>query len=235
MIYTIQSLFFQTWTDGRVTTQFYSPVEPREQAEGRLTFCRSSTACTVGVKGGSEGAIILTLQLTWVVTSTKEEQSANFEPQVTKARMVFPSTKRSCLLLPVQNLKYIACQPRSLRTFLGFDDKLVPIGIADTVKLCLTYFLPSTVYCRFCQCNGCNSSQISSRPSLQTHRSSGCQRWGIVCGFRPWNTNSQWTDYYEIYPAGQFVSLVWRWILYLPSGGKLRGGSITKQGILPFK
>ena len=126
---------------------------------------------TVGVKGGSEGAIILTLQLTWVVTSTKEEQSANFEPQVTKARMVLPSTNRSCLLLPVENLKYIASHPGSLRTFLGFDDKLVPIGIADTVKLCLTYFLPSTVYWRFCQCNGCNSSQISSRPSLQTHRS----------------------------------------------------------------
>ena len=99
----------------------------------------------------------------------------------------------------------------------------------------LKYFLPCTGYRRFCQCNCCNPSQISSRPSLQTHRSSGCQRWGIVCGFRPWNTNSQWTDYYEIYPAGQFVSLVWRWILYLPSGGKLRGGSITKQGILPFK
>ena len=40
----------------------------------------------------------------------------------------------------------------------------------------LRYFLPCTEYRRFCQCNGCNSSQISSRHSLQTHRSSDCQR-----------------------------------------------------------
>ena len=74
------------------------------------------------------------MQSTWVVTSVKEEQSANLEPRETKARMVLPSTKSSCLLLPEQNFEHSALKAESLRTCLGLDYKLVPIGTADTIR-----------------------------------------------------------------------------------------------------
>ena len=85
------------------------------------------------VKWGPKEPIILTLQSTWLVTSVKEEQSANFESWVTKARMVFPSTKSSCLLLPEQVRELTASQRGSLRTSLGLDDKLKSIGTADAI------------------------------------------------------------------------------------------------------
>ena len=84
------------------TGKIYLPgvLESPEQAEGRLTDSRLVTA----------------LQSTWLVTSVKEEQSANLEPRVTKARMVLPSTNSNCRLLPEQNLQHQAGQMGSLGT-----------------------------------------------------------------------------------------------------------------------
>ena len=98
------------------------------------------------VKWGAKESTILTLQSTWVVTSVKEEQSANLEPRETKARMVLPSMKSSCLLLPEQNFEHSAPKAESLRTCLGLDYKLAPIGTADTIRVDLVQVDPFAVW-----------------------------------------------------------------------------------------
>ena len=101
---------------------------------GKADRIQVGHSLTRRVKWRPKEPIILTLQSTWLVTSVKEEQSANFEPRVTKARMVLPSTKRSCLRLPEQKMEDTASQLGSHRTCLGLDYKLAPIGTAHTVR-----------------------------------------------------------------------------------------------------
>ena len=112
-------------------------------------------------KGLSEPLLGLMTNLSPLAQPTPSERTlfrsihSQFDPKKTRAPVgiFLVDLEREMLFSPVTSCKTFSTNFTSLR-----------------------YFLPCTEYRRFCQCNCCNSSQISSRHSLQTHRSSGCQR-----------------------------------------------------------
>ena len=83
----------------------------------------------------TEPRLATALQSTWEVTSVscELEQSANLFPLLTKARIVFPSTKRNCLLMPGDR-SVERGEGRGQLTSLGLHNELEPAPTANTVR-----------------------------------------------------------------------------------------------------